>query len=198
MEYNLFEETMATLAPEKISPVSAHAEPATTTASADAAPTGAPKLAVLSRAEHAQALVNSYVPWSAAAGLIPLPLFDMAALLSIQLRMLNRLSALYGVPFVESGVKTTVSSLIGTVLTANLGAALGSVVKTVPFIGSIAGVAMAPAAYSAVTYAIGRVFVAHFETGGTFLNVDAEKMRAYFVAEYEKAKSSAKSAATSV
>ena len=195
MEYNLVEETMATLAPEKITPVSAKSEPAS---SVDAESNASPHFAVLSHAEQAQAIVNSYVPWSAAAGLIPLPGLDVAGLLAVQLRMLNKLSKLYGVPFVESAVKTTVSSLIGTVLTANVGAVLGSLVKTVPIIGSVAGAIVAPAAYSAVTYAIGRIFVAHFESGGTFLDFDAVKMRAHFVSEYEKARAVGKSATAAV
>lgn len=197
---------MSKLATESTAPVAetvaaatAAAAPATAGASATAEATAAPadEVPLIGRAHEAQALVNSYVPWSATAGLIPVPMFDMAALLSVQLRMLAKLSELYGVPFIENGVKSTVTSLIGTVLSANLGAGLGSLVKTIPVIGSIAGMVAAPSAYSAVTYAIGRVFVAHFESGGTFLDFDPEKMRAFFVAEYEKAKSAIKPAAKS-
>jgi hypothetical protein len=35
-------------------------------------------------------------------------------------------------------------------------------------------------AASALTYAIGRVFIHHFELGGTLLNFDADKLRSYF------------------
>lgn len=195
---------MSKLATESTAPVAETVAAATTTAgtatagaTAENTQAQADELPLIGRAHEAQALVNSYVPWSATAGLIPVPMFDMAALLSVQLRMLAKLSELYGVPFIENGVKSTVTSLIGTVLSANLGAGLGSLVKTIPVIGSIAGMAAAPSAYSAVTYAIGRVFVAHFESGGTFLDFDPEKMRAFFVAEYEKAKSAIKPAAKS-
>jgi len=188
---------MSTLAPEKTAPASAQAgSPAA--APVEAVPAATHEVPVLSRAQQAQALVNSYVPWSVAAGLIPVPMFDMAALMSVQLRMLDQLAKMYSVPFMENGVKTTVSSLIGTVLSANIGAALGSLVKTIPIVGAVAGAVMAPAAYSAVTYAIGRVFVAHFESGGTFLDFDADEMRAFFVAEYEKAKSAVKPAGKAV
>jgi uncharacterized protein (DUF697 family) len=142
----------------------------------------------LTREQHAMALVKSYVPWSAGAGLLPMPLIDMAALVAVQLRMLTKLSALYQVPFLENGVKSTVSSLLGSVVSTSVGGALGSLVKAIPVVGPLIGIAAVPSVYSAATYAIGRVFVTHLAAGGTFLDFDADKMRAYFVAEYEKAK----------
>jgi predicted exporter len=38
----------------------------------------------------------------------------------------------------------------------------------------------------ATTYAIGEVFIQHFEAGGTFLTFDPEKVRKHFEAEFEK------------
>lgn len=142
----------------------------------------------LSREQQAMLLVKSYIPWSAGAGLLPMPLLDVAALVTLQLRMLSKLSDLYGVPFRENGVKSTVTSLLGSVLSTSLGGALGSLIKIVPVVGPLVGVAAVPGVYCAATYAIGRVFVTHLAAGGTFLDFDAEKMRAYFIAEYEKAK----------
>lgn len=142
----------------------------------------------LTRDQQAMALVKSYVPWSAGAGILPLPLVDMAALVAVQLRMLSKLSELYNVPFMENGVKSIVTTLLGTVISTSLGAGLGSLVKMIPLVGVIAGIAAVPSMYSAATYAIGRVFVSHFEAGGTFLDFDPQKTRAYFVAEFEKAK----------
>jgi len=141
-----------------------------------------------SRDDKAMALVNSYVPWSAAAGLLPLPGVDMAALVTVQLRMLAKLSEMYQIPFKENAVKGIVSTLLGTVVSQGLGGGLGSLAKTIPLVGPILGVAMVPGMYSAATYAVGRVFVSHFEAGGTFLDFDPKKMRAFFVAEFEKAK----------
>jgi len=158
-------------------------------AAADEPLTTEPAAAAISRDDQAMALVNSYVPWSAAAGLLPLPMLDMAALVAVQLRMLSKLSQMYEVPFKENGVKSIVTTLLGTVLTNGLGGTLGSLAKSIPFIGPVVGIAVVPGMYSAATYATGRVFVSHFEAGGTFLDFDPKKMRAYFVAEFEKAKS---------
>ena len=46
----------------------------------------------------------------------------------------------------------------------------------------------------AYTWALGRVFIQHFESGGTFLNFDAEKVREHFKAEFEEGRKMAKSA----
>lgn len=142
----------------------------------------------LTRDQQAMALVKRYVPWTAVAGLVPLPLVDMAALISVQLHMLSKLSKIYDVPFKENGVKSIVTTLLGTVISSGVGASLGSIFKVIPVVGTIFGIAATPGMYSAATYAVGRIFVSHFEAGGTFLDFDPQKMRAYFVAEFEKAK----------
>jgi uncharacterized protein (DUF697 family) len=154
----------------------------------DAAPAAVSALPELRRDQQAMALVSSYVPWAASAGMIPVPTVDLAALLGLQLRMLAKLAKLYEVPFLENGVKSTVSAMLGTVLASSAGASLGSLIKAVPVVGTYIGFAAAPGAFAAATYAIGRVFVTHFEAGGTFLNFDPKKTRDYFTAEFEKAK----------
>ncbi|MEZ5671856.1 MAG: hypothetical protein R3E08_05540 [Thiotrichaceae bacterium] len=40
----------------------------------------------------------------------------------------------------------------------------------------------------AATYAIDKVFVQHFESGGTFLDFDPEAVREHFAAEFAKGK----------
>jgi len=142
----------------------------------------------VSRDRQALALVKSYVPWSLGAGILPLPLFDSAALVAVQLRMLSKLSQLYNIPFLENGVKSIVTTLLGTVLSNGVGYSLGSLVKVIPFIGPVIGIVATPSVYAAATYAIGRVFVSHFEAGGTFLDFDPQATRAYFLSEFEKAK----------
>jgi len=144
----------------------------------------------LRRDQQAMEVVNSHVPWAAAAGMIPVPTVDAVALIGLQLRMLSKLAALYDISFVQSSVKSSVSALIGTVVASGVGASLGSMIKAVPLVGTYVGFVALPGTYAAVTYAIGRVFVTHFEAGGTFLDFDPVKTREYFKAEFEKAKAS--------
>jgi uncharacterized protein (DUF697 family) len=67
-------------------------------------------------------------------------------------------------------------------------AGLGSAVKAVPLVGTIAGMILMPSLAAASTLAIGRVFNQHFASGGTLLSFDTEKMREHFKVEFEAAK----------
>ena len=60
--------------------------------------------------------------------------------------------------------------------------------KSIPFVGTIAGALLVPSLASAATIALGRVFTQHFETGGTLLDLNAEKLRAHFKSEFEAVK----------
>ena len=49
-----------------------------------------------------------------------------------------------------------------------------------------------PGLSAASTLALGRVFNTHFKTGGTLLDFDPDKMRAFYEAELAKAKTETK------
>src|SRR5262245_47814779 len=66
------------------------------------------------RDEEASQLVDRYSMWSGAAGLIPVPFVDIAAVGGLQLQMLHRLSQIYGVPFAENRGKSLIASLAGS------------------------------------------------------------------------------------
>jgi len=48
----------------------------------------------------------------------------------------------------------------------------------------------------ASTYAIGNLFIRHFESGGTLLNMDPQKMREHFKEEFENGKKVAEEVGT--
>ncbi len=142
-----------------------------------------------SRVGLAEAIIQRNVLWSLGAGLLPLPLLDMLLVSGVQLKMLKELSDLYEVKFSESLVKTTLTSLLSSVGGVAIGAALGaSITKLVPVVGTALGVAASPILVGSFTYAAGRVFLMHFESGGTFLDFDPHAMRKHFKEEFEKAK----------
>jgi uncharacterized protein (DUF697 family) len=144
------------------------------------------------REEGAQRLVNRHALYSAAAGLVPVPIFDLAAITGVQIKMLKEMADYYGIPFQADLGKSMVSALIGGVVPTKLAYGVaGSMIKGVPVIGQLLSIFTAPAFASASTYAIGRVFITHFESGGTFLDFDPEKVRQHFKAEYESAHASA-------
>jgi uncharacterized protein (DUF697 family) len=140
------------------------------------------------RSQAALQLVQGYLPWSAGAGIIPLPGIDLTALLAVQLRMLAKLAALYEVPFREQAAKSLIASLLGVALPASVAGGIASSVKAIPVIGTLVGIATLPALGAATTYAVGKVFITHFESGGTFLDLDPAAVEAHFRDEFAKAK----------
>jgi uncharacterized protein (DUF697 family) len=137
----------------------------------------------------AMAIVRSHLGWSAGAGLLPLPGLDIAAIVAVQVNMLSQMAAVYNVPFKSDLVKTLVTALVSSGGGVMLGGAAASMVKSVPIVGSIAGMLSMPAFAAASTWATGKVFIRQFESGGTFLDFDPAKARAYYSEHFTSAKS---------
>jgi uncharacterized protein (DUF697 family) len=129
----------------------------------------------------AQEIVKKYALYAAGAGLIPFPVVDFAAITALELKMLRDLGALYGMPFEQDRVRPIVASLIGGYSSTKIGYGVGgSMLKGVPLIGQAIGLVSVPAFGAGLTYAIGKVFIQHFASGGTFLDFDPEKVRHFF------------------
>lgn len=86
-------------------------------------------------------------------GLIPVPLFDIAAVTGIQMDMLQELADLYEADFSKATGKRFVSSLTGSTF-ARLGASL---FKAVPGVGTIIGGLSMSVMSGASPYTVGQV-----------------------------------------
>ncbi|MGQ0680655.1 MAG: YcjF family protein [Actinomycetota bacterium] len=138
-------------------------------------------------AEKAAAIVKNHMIMAAGFGLIPIPLVDVAALTVIQLEMLMRLAALYKVDYSKESGRAVIASLVGggTSTIAAI-AAFRLLYKFVPGPGWVAGAMSSSVSAGASTYALGKVFIQHFDSGGTFLTFDPRKVREYYRKEFEK------------
>lgn len=135
----------------------------------------------------AEFIIRKHVAYAAGSGLIPIPLFDIAAVTAVQIKMVRDLTNLYGIPFTETRLKAFVTALISGVGSEQLGRrVLGSFLKTIPVIGPIAGAASVPILSGATTYAVGQVFRKHFQSGGNLINFNPEKAKEYFKEQYER------------
>ncbi len=133
------------------------------------------------RLARADTLVKDHMLMSAAVGLIPAPGIDLLAGMAIQLALLKRLADLYGVTFSENAARGIIMSLLGAIGTGGLAAGIFfSAFKLIPGAGTLFGVVSMPIAMSAVTYAIGKLFITHFELGGTLRDFDVAANRTYF------------------
>lgn len=136
-----------------------------------------------------EAILRRNVLWAVGAGILPLPLFDMLAVTAIQVKLIKQLSDLYGVTFREDLAKKLVASLLTGVVGVGLGIGLAaSLSKMIPVIGTVLGAVTLPVIAGAATHATGKVFIMHFESGGTLLDFDVKAMRAHFKAEFDDAK----------
>jgi uncharacterized protein (DUF697 family) len=141
------------------------------------------------RHERAAKIISSAVAWSAGAGAVPVPLLDLAALATVQTRMLIDLSELYGQAFRKESARATVSVLIGTLVPGMLTSALlGSGVKMVPVAGTLPGMASMAVFGAAATYAIAKVFLRHLEGGGSLASFSPEAIKGELTAEFVKGK----------
>lgn len=161
----------------------------------EATPVAVPMFAT--RLDQAGHIIRRNAGWAFGGGILPIPVVDMMVVSGIQLKMLNELSKLYGVPFSDNAAKGIISALLGSLLPSGFAhGATGYVLRSVPVVGPLLGVLVMPTFSSAATWAIGRVFVQHFESGGTFLDFDPVKVREHFKAEFARAQNQAKSPTT--
>lgn len=143
--------------------------------------------------EDATHLIKNYMWWSMGAGLIPVPLVDLAAVSGTQIKLIKSLADLYGVEFSEHRSKSIISALLGSVVPNSLSyGMLGSIVKAVPIIGTIGGSVSMALFSGAATYAIGQVFNQHFNAGGTLLDFDPVSVNDFFKQKFEEGKEEAK------
>jgi uncharacterized protein (DUF697 family) len=133
--------------------------------------------------------VNKWSTWSAAAGFIPMPAVDTVAIGGVQVKMIQALCKVYDVPFKKEAVLAIISAVVGGSVATSLGsAAKGSVAKLIPGIGSIVSSFIQPGVAYGTTYALGRVFIDHFEKEGTLLDFDTSKVKKSFNGYFDNAK----------
>jgi uncharacterized protein (DUF697 family) len=150
------------------------------------------------REVEATQIVIKYSAFAFGGGVIPFPLVDVAAVTGIQIKMMADLSKLYNVEFVDNWGKSVLSALMGGVVPHVLTVgAFGSLVKAIPILGSAVGFATMSILSASATYAIGKVFVQHFESGGSFLDFDAATARELFKEQFENGKTIFKKAVSS-
>ena len=131
--------------------------------------------------EKALKTVKSYMWLSGGAGLIPFAYVDWVAVSGLQLKMLADISKIYDVPFHENLGKAAIGSLAGYIVPAAAAfGPLGFVLKSVPVLGSLAGAPAMAVFAGAYAWALGNVFIQHFESGGTFLDFNPDEVREHY------------------
>lgn len=141
----------------------------------------------LSNADKSNAEIKKYVYAAVATSLLPTPLLDLAAVTAVQLKLTHAIAKNYDKTFSKEISKAAIVSLIGGLSTQSLAMrGIASVIKFVPVVGHVAGGVALATMSGASTYAVGKVFIKHFEAGGTLLDFNSEKMKEYFRKYYQE------------
>lgn len=143
----------------------------------------------MSKKEQAQKIVQNHMLFAGGAGFIPIWGLDLIAVTALQIEMLRQLSNLYGKDFSENQIKNYISAITAGTL-AKAGAT--TLVKIIPVVGQLLGGATMAIMSSATTYAIGQVFVTHYESGGANEDFDVESFKKLYEQELKKGKEMAK------
>jgi uncharacterized protein (DUF697 family) len=106
-----------------------------------------------------------------------LPIVDQVALVALEIKMIHDLAGHYDVPFKANVVTAILSSLLSGLTGGLLARGLSSVAKAVPVLGTLGGGGGIAVSSASVTFALGSVFIQHFEANGTLLNVDVEWLK---------------------
>ena len=141
---------------------------------------------MIEKQQQAVQTVRRYMLFSAGAGLIPIHYLDWAAVTGLQLKMLAEISKIYEVPFQQNIGKAAIGSMAGFIVphAAAVGT-IGSAIKAFPGLGGMAGAPLTAVFAGAYAWALGNMFIQHFESGGTFLNFNPEQVKEYFKSQFE-------------
>lgn len=158
----------------------------------DVPPSGSPeemiaRISLATRLAASENVIKSHVMIALSLGLIPIPVFDVAILTANQVKMVKTLGSIYGEQsFRDSRIRAMILSLISGTLPVLGVVGLSSGLKLMPGIGSLLGSGSVAVSGGVLTYAVGRVFVKHFESGGTYLDLDMNKARDQLKEEMSK------------
>ena len=118
----------------------------------------------------AKLVIDKYVKLSFGIGFIPVPAIDLVALTVLQMKMLSEIANIYEQSISRNKLRSTLSVLITGTLPQAAGYSL--FIKSIPIIGTALSMTTIPVISAAATYAVGTVFIKHFDSGGTFLNIN--------------------------
>jgi len=139
------------------------------------------------RADAAMGIVKTNMLWSAGAGVLPIPLVEFVAITAVQVKLIKELSEHYDTPFRKDLAKSSVIALLSSLGSVTIGKVLAtSSLRAIPVIGPLIAVLSLPAISAGVSYAVGRVFISHYEMGGTLLDFDPDAVKDYFKSMFDE------------
>lgn len=155
----------------------------------DQATAGPENTGVDYRHQLAKTKILNASQWATLAGFIPVIGVDTLTISGVQLKMVYDLCETYQVPFKKEAVFAIIGAAFGGSFTTVIAAKVtDSAVNKIPLVGSIISFVSQPAISFATTYAIGMLFINHFEKSGTLSDFDLNSTKTIFDEQFKKAK----------
>ena len=128
----------------------------------------------LSRRE-ANHIVKESVIAAMGSAWVPIPVADFLLVAGVCVLMLRRLCEFYEEPFDRQVARRSVLVLAASTGPMMAGAAANSLAKVIPGAAILVGGPAASMSAGAFVYAVGQVFIRHFEQGGSLASFPAEE-----------------------
>ncbi|HHJ14005.1 MAG TPA: DUF697 domain-containing protein [Gammaproteobacteria bacterium] len=139
------------------------------------------------RIVQANQAVRNHSILSGALGFIPVPPLGVALIIANGLKMVHKLSIIYDIEFNKDWGKAAIGSFLSACGTYSISSRLIWALSTVvPPAAPVVSVVTRPVFGGALMYLMGKIFIQHFESGGTLLTFDPEKVREHYAALLEK------------
>jgi uncharacterized protein (DUF697 family) len=110
-------------------------------------------------------MVERYSVFAGGAGIIPMPIVSLGGVMGVNIRMVQILCKMYGVPFQRDRARAIVVGLVGGATPVGIAAATASTLAYFTPATNLIAVAVSSAMAITCTRRIGRVFVDRFEAG---------------------------------
>jgi uncharacterized protein (DUF697 family) len=130
-----------------------------------------------SKRPEAMRIVHRYMAVSAGAAFIPVAGADVVTLAGIHVALIKQLCDHYEVPFTNHTARNVLIAVTISIVPGTLGSIVGRrILSLLPAIGAGFGWMLMSAGSAAFSYVIGRLFIEHFEAGGTLDSFDASRL----------------------
>jgi uncharacterized protein (DUF697 family) len=126
-------------------------------------------------------IVRRYVAVSAVAGLNTVPVLDVAVLGGVHVSLIKDLTDYYGAEFSEHTARNVLIALGASLVPSAIGSVAGrKVLAALPLVTHGAGLLAMAALSAGASYALGLVFIRHFEAGGTLDSFNTANLHQLF------------------
>ena len=137
---------------------------------------------------EAEKVTHQYMLGALGVGIIPLPVVDFLGVTALQLKLVSKLSKIYGVEYSSRDARTLITSLIGGAAPAMAAMPVASFARMIPVVGWSLGGATMSILSGASTYAVGHIFIDHFEKGTGLLDINSACVKEKFADYYQAVK----------